>query len=113
MKETVCAGAQPQEESAEDAGVAQQHQLMHQEMVSAISEHANDRKFAAKNAQVCLHGACHVLVSLSSFSSVQDSAAVYMKGRGCICCRSAWLGLLDCLCGHVAANPCLPGMAWA
>ena len=50
------AGAQPQEESAEDAGVAQQHQLMHQEMVSAISEHANDRKFAAKNAQVGLHG---------------------------------------------------------
>ena len=70
MKETVRAGAQPQEESAEDAGVAQQHHLMHQEMVSAISEHANDRKFAAKNAQVCLHGARHVLVSLSSFSSV-------------------------------------------
>ena len=54
MMEAVSAGAQAQEESAEDAGVAQQHQLMHQEMVSAISEHANDRKFAAKNAQVGL-----------------------------------------------------------
>ena len=52
MTAAVGAEPQPQEESAEDAGVAQQHQLMRQEMVSAISEHANNRKFAAKNAQV-------------------------------------------------------------
>ena len=80
MTAAVGAGAEPQQESAEDAGVAQQHQLMHQEMVTAISEHANDRKFAAKNAQVGLHGALHGLVGISPFSSMRDSAAVHMKG---------------------------------
>ena len=82
MTEVVSASAQPQEESAEDAGVAQQHQLMHQEMVSAISEHANDRKFAAKNAQVGLPEGLHVLVSLPSPAHQCRTLPLRMGGGG-------------------------------